>query len=115
MIALMNLIMLDHDRLQRTIQCAHWKPISRARVCDHNYILAAARSFVYVLHMAVPQGVTPHNQPRFGMFGPWWQVQGGVEKYIAHIPNMDLSLSLCFTLKEQAMSPAKPGRLGLQP
>jgi hypothetical protein len=32
----------------------------------------------------------------FGMFGPWWQVQGGVEKYIAHmahIPNMDLSLT----------------------
>jgi hypothetical protein len=26
----------------------------------------------------------------FGMFGPWWQVQGGVEKYIAH---MDLSLT----------------------
>jgi hypothetical protein len=89
----------------------HWKPISRARVCDHNHILAAARSFVYVLHMAVPQGVTPHNQPRFGMFGPWWQVQGGVEKYIAHIPNMDLSLSLCFTLKEQAISSAKSSPL----
>jgi hypothetical protein len=32
----------------------------------------------------------------FGMFGPWWQGQGGVEKYIAHmahIPNMDLSLT----------------------
>ena len=47
----------------------------------------------------------------FGMFGPWWQVQGGVEKYIAHIPNMDLSLSLCATLKEQAISSVKPGRL----